>query len=144
MSEESPLDAERLERLFQVTPVPLFVLDVDRAIVHANHRARHTVGRSESSLMGTPFTELVDPSWRKGLDSRLAADAPPCTVETGLLTADGKTLYARVEAIPVDAEHLLLAVLVLTEDSRNLRLVGDTFDTTRDRVRALSADYDRG
>lgn len=143
-------ERDRLERLFQATPVPLFVLDEARHIVGANRRARHTVGRSAGALDGTPFVELVDPSWRTRtleLLRQAGEGRGPCTTDTGLLTSDGKTLFARMEAqhLPEpDAGVTLVALLVLTEDTANLHLVGDTFDTTRDRVRAVSERYDRG
>jgi len=140
---------DRLQRLFQANPVPLFVLDAHGDVILCNRRARHTVGRSAASLDRCPFVDLVDPSWRASTARRLEQarqNGARHAADTGLLTTDGKTLFARVEIIPVDepgGRLLQVAVLVLTEDSANLRLVGDTFDTTRDRVRAASADYDR-
>lgn len=148
-SADAAAQRDRLERLFQATPVPLFVLDAEGGILHANHRARHTLGRTAGALATTRFEALVDPAWRRRtlacLGSALDEDRPRAA-DAGLLTSDGKTLFARLEVIPIaepGGHVLLVALLVLTEDTANLHLVGDTFDTTRDRVRALSERYDR-
>lgn len=150
-SEHADLQAQRdrLLRLFQASPVPQFVLDPAGIVLHTNRRARHTVGHTAEALQGSPFLDLVDPAWKPALlrrMERVRVERLSLSADTGLMTADGKTLFARLEATRVDdpgGPLLLVAVLVLTEDTANLQLVGDTFDTTRDRVRALSARYDR-
>ena len=44
---------------------------------------------------------------------------------------------------PVKWKDALVALLVLTEDAENLRLVGDTYNTGTDRIRSFSDRYGR-
>jgi PAS domain S-box-containing protein len=137
----------RLARLFEANPVPLFVVGPASRVVDANQGALHVLGRTRDTVLGRPFLELLDPAWRERGSHHLAqARAGRAVGELGLLTTDGKALFARLETVVVPDEGgnlLLLAVLVLDQDRDRARAMGDALQDARDRVRAFSDRYPR-
>ena len=138
----------QLGELFQINPVPLFVVDRKHIVRNANTRALGALGLTKDKVVRQPFLDLVDASWHRRATEHLTAaqNGQRTTSEIGLVTCDGKTLFARLESMQFEDRTrvaILVAVLVLAQDPANLQLVGDTYDRRVDRVRALSTRYGR-
>ncbi len=108
------LSAERslLRAVFQHAPAPLFVLDSDGTIRHANHKAAELIGVPPGYATGKPLTAFVDLASRAAVQSQLAA-----------ATRTGKARRAECAVLaPAGpaAATLTAGVITLQDDTRLL------------------------
>ncbi|KIG16676.1 Sensory box histidine kinase/response regulator [Enhygromyxa salina] len=94
---------DRYRRLYDEAPVGYLTLAPDTTILAANLTAAGLLGLEHGALVGTPLSRRMDPSSADLLHAHLQhviRDGEPHTCELGVLRADGKQAWMRLESVP--------------------------------------------
>src|SRR5215472_5782756 len=114
----SGLHSERrlLHAVFTATPVPLYIVDKDGAVVRANAAAAELLGVGPGYATGKALSSLVDPAARAALRSQLAVagrTGNPAALACGLLgTAEAVRCELVIQPVHVRGDSIRLLVAV--------------------------------
>jgi len=109
---------QRFHSLFRYHPDAVFSLDRDGCLEDVNPATTQVLGRTEASLAGASFTQLIDPEYREttGEALRLAAEGRDQRLSVSATLPGGEQRVFDLTCLPIVIHGRMAGIYVLAKD----------------------------